>query len=704
MNSLIDQQLQAAEQDVASIERQAIQEAAMRDVLPIRFAENLAAFSKYMPAVAAQFCNYQPQRSFELFCTENGIPNLRWQDDGSAFYGVDPYQYCADQIDCVLNGSAFDAQVKTPEPNHFNTLHVAKLNQMAVLDSNLKDRLDGHNQSLTSLPLALCFGVGLGYQLGYLFERCEVANLFILEPNLDLFYASLYCFEWAPLLAYLTENNKGLHLFLGQNEAVIIQDIRSVIDRYGAYLILNMVAFWHYRSAAIDSLIEALDKEFYLLTNGWGFFDDNLFALSHSAHNIAKNVPFLQHSSKLPADYRQLPVLVIGNGPSLDAALPYIRKHQQHTLVIACGSSISALHRAGIKPDIYVAVERMRMMSNFLTVLNDPAYLKDILFLSVDVIHPQHQQIFDRIGLCLKGDEPLTALFETKHPTLLQQFAAVQGVNPMVGNIGLVMPLALGFRNVYLLGIDNGYRDTSHHHSKQSAYYDDEGKAIPALSWSASGTHRLPANFGGEVLSNYFFAVSAHVMGTVLTAVPDARCYNCGDGAAIKGASPLLVSDMVIPSCELDKKALLDDIYHMFKAMPLDETQLQQALECERYSQFIDKLLEQWHPLPLGKAGWMSRVQSQYDELCALTYQHPLHYRVLFGSMNHFFLMLTRMVHRYPNDADDMPELVEALTVFKEFLLETKVRYAKAFDWLDQSENLGTYHYRKSDKPWEPVS
>ena len=29
---------------------------------------------------------------------------------------------------------------------------------------------------------------------GYLYEKCRVANLFIFEPDLDLFYASLYCF------------------------------------------------------------------------------------------------------------------------------------------------------------------------------------------------------------------------------------------------------------------------------------------------------------------------------------------------------------------------------------------------------------------------------------------------------------------------------------------------------------------------------
>ena len=64
----------------------------MREVLPQRYAANMAAFAHYVPAIAARFEHYQVQRPFEMFCTDNGIPNLRWRDDDSTFYGEDPYQ------------------------------------------------------------------------------------------------------------------------------------------------------------------------------------------------------------------------------------------------------------------------------------------------------------------------------------------------------------------------------------------------------------------------------------------------------------------------------------------------------------------------------------------------------------------------------------------------------------------------------------
>lgn len=708
MDSLIAQQLQQAELDVARMATQSAQEAAMVEVLPKRFSANIAAFSEHMPAIAAQFIEYVPARSFEFFCGENGIPNLRWCDDGSSFYGVDPFVDCSEQIDSVLKNASLDAAAKKTVHNLFNSIHVSAMNKLIELDRSLKSNFGevSPQSDLTSMPLGLCFGIGLGYHLGFLFERCEVANLFLFEPDLDLFYASLYCFDWSSLLVYLIEQSKGLHLFLGQDESNVIEDLKQCINKYGAYLVPSSIGFWHYISPAISSLIETISKELSLLLSGWGFFDDTLFALSHGCCNLFAGIPFLKRDKQIPRKYRQLPVFVVGNGPSLDASLPYLKDCQHHGLVVACGSSIATLHRAGIKPDIYVAVERMQVMSNFLTVLNDPDYLKDILFLSVDIIHPNHHKIFNKIGLCLKRDEGLTALFSTHFPNLLDHYATITGVNPMAGNIGLAMPLTLGFRQIYLIGIDNGYRDNSYHHSKESAYYDDDGKQIAVLSGAARATHRLSANFGGEVLSNEFFAASSDMMRYVLSTVPSAQCYNCADGAFIKGAQPLPLENMMIPNIVLDKSKITDEIYQLFSPISIDELKLESGLDVESYNTFIDNISAQWEVIPDNRAGWLVRMQEQYNQLKRLSECNPLHYRVLFGSVNYIFSLLTRMVHRYPTDHYEMNEMMEAVAILRAFLTETKLRYRKGFSWIDETEDNAIRYYRKSTKVWgnEPVN
>ncbi|MGL6124814.1 MAG: motility associated factor glycosyltransferase family protein [Shewanella sp.] len=699
MDSLIAQQLLQAEQDVARMAEQAAQEEAMAEVLPRRFAANIAAFSAHMPAIAAQFQDYQPTRSFEFFCTDNGIPNLRWCDDGSTFYGVDPFHYCSEQIDSVLRENSLDRggnARKAEIEGSFNALHLTLMNKFLDVDRDLASRLVIQKESLKSIPLMMCFGGGLGYHLSYLYERCEVHNLFLFEPNLDVFYASLFCFDWASLLSYLEDQQKGLHLFIGQNENDIINDIQSVIGRYGIYQVASCVGFWHYSSPSVNLLRDTVENQFQQIVMAWGFFDDNLYALSHGAQNIKVGLPFLRHKAQISDKYSQLPVFVVGNGPSLDASLSYLQRYQNHVLIIACGSAISALHRVGIKPDIYVAVERVQAMADFLTVINDPDYLRDILFLSVDVIHPDHQQIFERIGLCLKGDEMLTALFKAKRPDLLYKHRALRGMNPLVGNMGLTTSLALGFRQIYLIGIDNGYRDSRHHHSKESAYFDDHGQPITELIYNKSDNLRVTGNFGGKVISNKFYADSAFVMGTVLAVFPDARCYNCADGAAIKGALPLALSDIIVSeSVEINKKALLDEIHGLYSPLEFDLEQLENALDCDGYNDFVDKLIGHWDIIPESRSALVAKIQEQYEYIRGQGPAQAMYVKMLVGSMYHIFTLMTRILHRYEDESRIIPEMKAVYKILHDFLIDSKDIYAKSLDWVDNNKMNHTELYRK---------
>ena len=53
----------------------------------------------------------------------------------------------------------------------------------------------------------------------------------------------------------------------------------------------------------------------------------------------------------------EIPVIVTGSGPSLEQAMPVIRKNQDNCLVIAASSSVMALSAAGIKADMAIATD-----------------------------------------------------------------------------------------------------------------------------------------------------------------------------------------------------------------------------------------------------------------------------------------------------------------------------------------------------------
>ena len=58
-------------------------------------------------------------------------------------------------------------------------------------------------------------GIGLGYHLARLYEQVEVENLVLIEPDTDVFYSSLFAFDWKNLLEYLHQSKHLINFLIG---------------------------------------------------------------------------------------------------------------------------------------------------------------------------------------------------------------------------------------------------------------------------------------------------------------------------------------------------------------------------------------------------------------------------------------------------------------------------------------------------------
>ncbi|WP_404838170.1 6-hydroxymethylpterin diphosphokinase MptE-like protein [Aeromonas media] len=691
----IDAALIKAEQDAQRLQQQAEQEAAMKVALPLRFAQNMAAFRQYIPHIADIYEDYQPARPFKFFCTENGQPNLAWLDDDVAVYGAEPYLICETLVKEFMEKGGLSRFSFSQEANAIGFVHVDYLNRLNAYLDDISAREERLGQVPHEVPSAFIFGVGLGYHLGYLYERCKIGTLFLFEPDLDLFYASLFCFDWAPLLTYLHQENLGLHILLGQDEETIIKDFAAAIHSRGSFLIANAFIMWGYQNEKIRKLIEKVQQEYYLLVMGWGFFDDNLIALSHTINNIERAVPFLKKGGRIPSGYSRIPVFIIANGPSLDEAISVIEKNKDKAIIISCGSAISALHKVGIKPDIHVETERTKIVYDFLVNLNDPDYLRDVLFLSTDVIHPDCASLFKRSALAFKLSEPGAALYHNYFPHL-NACAALGGVNPLVGNIGVSAPIHLGFKNLYLFGLDNGYKHKGHHHSKLSSYYNNEESA-GALGDMMYGDSlwRREGNFGGMVISNAMFDTSRRVIEQVLAANEDVRCFNCSDGAKIERARTLPSAEISL-SMPVDKSALLGEIVALCAPIPLSKPDVESLLDIEFFNIFIDKMVAEWqqdftsrndiNQLMLRNFGYLAQIS-------ATRQQHIS--QVMVGSMNYVFTLLSSILYSFEGEKETLVLMKPAIELWLEFLGKVREMYPKALDSVDMNDNELMALFRK---------
>lgn len=686
-----ESKINSLEVELGRLRAQKEQEQAMQEVLPARFEMNMAAFLHYIPDIYEKFKTYNPVRGFSFFCGENGIPNLLWNDSKLPFYGDDPYKECEDQIGAVLNSPGSIQTIEfSKEDNPIDFIHVDYMNKMMKVRDIASEKLMPISKVGEDIPLMLMYGVGLGYQLSYLYEQCRPRILFIIEPNFDLFYASLFTFDWYKLLEYLNEEELGIHIFLGQNKDEVIQDITVASAKVGSYLSAATVGFWHYKSDEIIELITRTKQEFFFLISGWGFFDDNVIALSHCVENIRKNIPFLVKGKSLDDKWRDIPVFVIGNGPSLDIAIDKLKSCQHQVIILSCGSALSSLYKAGIQPDIHVQVERTKVVPDSHLLLKDDQYLKEILFLSVDVIHPDCAKQFDRVGLAFKSFEPGFPLIKM-HSSVARTRDILSSANPLVGNTGLATACRLGFRNIYLIGIDNGYKSNAHHHSKLSFYFDDTGNQKDKLSIQVNkkSNHLVPGNFGGEVETTNMMISSRIVMENLIEAYTDAHFYNCSDGAKIKGAIPKRINDISFNNFYFDKNSLLNHIVNdIYQPMDIDIDKLKENFHIELFNDFIDMFIRDWDKCFSTREDIVSNMLKVRDYLLAMRvngYEHI--YRCLIGSINYSFSVILSTLYRFDVCDYLYKTINDIIKIMVEYFVAIKNKYVLALSSVDRKEH-----------------
>ncbi|EKP0261932.1 motility associated factor glycosyltransferase family protein [Aeromonas sobria] len=686
----IKQEISNIESEITRLEKQKQQEIAMLEVLPVRFAMNMDAFKKFMPSIYDFFESYIPARPFRFFCNENGIPNVLWLDEQVSLYGDDPFADAESQIDEVIEKSILQCIDFAPQWYFDDQIHIKYNNEISKLkQQSALEGLSLKNALSMDIPLSLMYGIGLGYQLGYLYERCKVKNLFAFEPDLDMFYASLYCFDWSSLLDYMEQESLSLHLFIGVDEKLLAADMMEALHRKGAFWSAAYFSFCHYHSPKLHSLISQVENEFYLLRTGWGFFDDNVFALAHSHTHLQDGTPFLQRQRDTSSS-ATIPVFVVGNGPSLDQSIDFIRDHQRQAIIIACGTAVSALYKAGIKPDIYVAVERTKSSADFLHILDAGEFLKDSVFLSVDVIHPECKMFFRKTGLAFKPNEPMYKLLTT-HFGEQFEFESIEYSNPFVGNTGLNYAALLGFKEIYLFGVDNGYKSADKHHSSLSLYYNEKQEA--KYNQDLNETFPARGNFGGEVRINHLFGLSIHNMARVLENYPEVCCVNSSDGAYVAGAEPRRVEHINPTWPDFNKRAFIDDLLsRCFKPFDVASIDFQSAINVPFFNDVVNKLLDDWKAVPRNRNAIQSMMQRHHDYLLYLLMSRDSHlYRVLIGSINYFYANIISLMMAQISDSDDVlaEKLNSAIAILEQFFTDAKHIYAGALERHDTAYFIG---------------
>ncbi|EGI73896.1 6-hydroxymethylpterin diphosphokinase MptE-like protein [Pseudoalteromonas distincta] len=545
-----------------------------------RFTKNLAAFEYYYPDVFKAIQEFQPREDFCLHVTKSGHGNFVPRDKEAPLYGDDPIEQVRKQVEhAVKNPTLTLTEYTRYNPlSRDQRIHIRYMQTLGKYMLDLKNGVEPEQlKSLPSqFPSGIIFGLGLGYHLQPLLDKTTFDYLFIIEPDLEVFFASLFCIDWQKIIKKVDEEGRCLFLHIGANKEDLVNDLNTVVEDIGSFSVVRSFCLQHYPDDTLANLVNQFFADYFRFQFGFGFYNDAITGLAHTYHLVNKQVPFYDAETPAIAAFADIPIFIIGNGPSLDEAEAFIKKNYHKAIIFACGSALGSLTSMGVKADFHILVERP--YRNYQAVLDmaSPEVYRELNLLALNTVYPDTADLYQWSGLALKGNEAATDFVNIM--LALQNRKSLTSVpysNPLVANAGLSFALSFGFKNIHLFGVDNGSYDSAHH-SKHSIY-DDKSKTKFRYFPNKVGEHSLPGNFGGEVSSNSVYSMSVKQLEDLLYYKTGANVWNVGPGAKIRGTQATHADELVSLDLDFDKQAVIDVIKSQFHQLPfpsLDENTL----------------------------------------------------------------------------------------------------------------------------------
>jgi hypothetical protein len=698
MSSLqeFDEIVAIAEQHMKKLAKKAEQEKLMAAKMSPKFEENIKAFVKYLPDIAKQFRHYRP-KDLNFFCSPSGVANLVDSITGSALYNDDPIKQCREQVEDQIKNPQFTSLAFSLEEVENDTfIHSKYMHKIYKTYLDAKEVLEPLTTIPEHLGALVMFGAGLGYHFPFLLKDITIDHLYICEPNSDWFFASLYTCDWKYIFETIDERDGYIHLQLGVSYEQFTTDFINELKDKGSFNASNAALWQHYPSPALSKIIGQFRHDFHMVTVGWGFFDDAIISIAHDYANAQRKIPMLKRNVKLPPKWRKAPVFILANGPSIDGAIDIIKEYRDDVIVFSCGSALKTLLAMDIFPDFHLELERTKFTYDYLKEFIDNDQMKKMNFLTGNIMHPQTADLFKWTGMGFKPAESSTVI-ACDYMDRNQTFAQLRFCNPVVANTGLAFACYMGFEEMYLFGVDNGYVDPEHHHSKHSLYYTDDGKEKESIgNLVRTGEVIVEGNFGGEVTSTSFLNTGRYFLGHLLKSFPQVNCYNCSDGAKIENAYAVYPEDLLIESIK-DKEGLIEYCKsEFFGERDFTESAYSEWLAIDKFDDICDKIIDFTDKEFASRAEMATALKLQVRYLFSYAHTRYRHlYFMLEGSITYVHSVFRLMLYGFEDEQETLKTMHKAIGHFHEYMTKAKEKYQRVLSEIDEQECFLMDYFRE---------
>ncbi len=503
----------------------------------IQLKKNLYYFKLHCPQLFERFAHYTPVSSLYTL-DQNAQPNIEHNNTyllgGTQALNQDITDFFTSPL--RRKSSLGTSELRTTYC--LQDFHTERLRQIYHAHNTQKN----NTETIQTIPLIVFLGMGLGTQIQKIIDQAHIQHAIVYEPNNDIFYASMHEIDYEALLHYFSKNGRSLTLQIGITPEQAILELTHKIRFEIGYSAIETYVFKQNLNQTTYTYFQLFSEMIKNSFHGLGYTEDEIIGYIHTIEKLKLGSKYLNKGQAITT----LPAIIIGAGPSLDHSIQTLQRIQHHAILLSCSSSLEVLYQHGIQPDFHVEMERTRPVPEKIAMFKDKQYLKKIHLLSVNTLHPNMMGYFKSERFVFKENDVSTDIIRTlqmqhmnavPHIETTPHIDVVPHTHPTSGNAAATIAIHLGFKNLYLFGLDFGMHSEDKHHSQDSLYYNQEWEFYAD---KIAGEMEVRGNFVPHIMTTQLLNAGRVSLEQVLSDNPDVTCFNTSDGVYIHGTQPLL--------------------------------------------------------------------------------------------------------------------------------------------------------------------
>ncbi|EAJ2306690.1 motility associated factor glycosyltransferase family protein [Campylobacter coli] len=324
---------------------------------------------------------------------------------------------------------------------------------------NLEEEINFFYQSILEkthrYPFACIYGIGNALLIKNLSKHYK--HLFVFESEIELFILALSTIDLSEELC-----SGKIYLIDIKEERVDIQllilfDMKDMFEYLSLYEMFVNNSFykqfqqddWHKANTLCEKNIEVIVRN---LNSSLHIAFECYSHLLQNIPSMLESIPFQRILSERKNKFEN--AIVVSAGPSLAKQLPLLKAYQDKAVIFCADGALSMLEKEGIIPDYVTNLDFTDLAMKFFQNKEN----KTSLNMLSCATHPSLVHFLDNKSVVLR-DDPLYQRFN------LNDFGYID-TGTHVSHFSYTLALALGFKNIIMIGQDLAFDEEGNSHSK----------------------------------------------------------------------------------------------------------------------------------------------------------------------------------------------------------------------------------------------